>query len=478
MKFIVDNGPHIRDNDNTTKIMKRLLIALLPIIVFAIYKNGIIPYQKGYIDLFEALRPLLLIIIAVITSFVSELLFAIFVLKKAKEDLIDFIKHSYGIFPGLFLALILPINTPFWIVIIGSIFASVVGKMLFGGLGYNIFNPALVGSLFITSSYGHLIASKGGYLNGMELDTITKATPLTNLQTNNFVGTWNELGSHFGSLSDFFFGFIPGSLAETGKVFILLALIYLILTKVIKWRIPIFYLLTVFIMTLIIGITNDMGLWYPLFHLLSGGLMFGAVFMATDPVTSPVTKTGQFIYGISLGILTVVFRFLTSYPEGVLTAILSMNMLVFIIDKIGVQAKINFKRSIIPITILLIIMISLTLLISNRLNTEIDINDKVNIIDIREEENNIIYNVNTDGFYGMINADLFFEDDRLIKINIIKQNESYWQKIEEENYLDKLINAQDDIENIDTVSGATSSSTALKLMVRTVLENYKKKGDD
>ena len=346
--------------------------------------------------------------------------------------------------------------------------------MLFGGFGYNIFNPALIGALFVTTSYGSLISSQGGYLNAMELDTISKATPLTNLGNLGYVDTWQNIGASFGTLWDYFLGFIPGTIGETSKLLILIAMIFLIITKVIKWRIPITYLLTVSIMTFIIGVYNDMGIWYTLFHLLSGGLMFGAVFMATDPVTSPITKIGQVIFGLGLGLLTVIFRFLTPYPEGVLTAILSMNMLVFIIDKIGAKAKFDVKKAILPFSILILLILGTSLYIGYNLKSDQTVkNDKVNIIDINEIDNKIIYKVTTKGFKGLIESEIIFEDDNIKEIKILEQHESYWSEIEDNDYINKLIEGQDKIEDVDTVSGATISSFALKLMVKEVLDNYK-----
>ncbi len=468
MKFIVDNGPHIKDKDNTSKIMKRLLIALLPIIIFSIYKNGIIPYQAGYATFYQALRPLLIIVIASATSLIAEGLFVRLVLHKKGKDLISYIKHSYAIFPGLFLALVLPINTPLWLVLLGALVATIIGKMLFGGFGYNIFNPALIGYLFVTSSYGSLIAARGGYLNNMEIDTISKATPLTNLGNLDYVGTWDTIGSEFGTLWDFFLGFIPGTIGDTSKILILVALLYLIFTKVIKWRIPVIYILTVLVMTTIIGLYNGMGLWYPLFHVLTGGLLFGAVFMATDPVTSPITKNGQVMFALALGLLTVIFRFLTPYPEGVLTAILTMNMLVFILDRIGAKTMFNPKKILLPLSILIVLILGMGIFIANRTTPE----SRVSINDIKVVDDKVVYNVSTRGFVGIIEADILIKQGKIIEINIIRQNESYWSEIDKVGYLDRLINNQADIYNVDTISGVTVTSGALKGLLITVLEDY------
>ena len=294
---------------------------------------------------------------------------------------------------GLFLALTLPLNTPLWLVVVGAFVASFLGKLIFGGLGYNIFNPALVGNLFVIASYGALIASKGGYLNPMELDTIAGATPLTNLSNINYVGTSTKIIGPFGNLLDFLFGLIPGSLGETSKLLIILGFIFLVVTKVIKWIIPTTYVFVVFIMTWLIGNINDMGVWYPTFHILSGGLLFGAVFMATDPVTSPTTKDGQLLFGLGLGLLTVLFRFLTPYPEGVLTSILTMNMLVFIIDRIGAKAKFIKRYRYIPILVMSLIIIGFSIYIGNNMPGESVVDDRFKIINVEETDNLTVYKV-------------------------------------------------------------------------------------
>ncbi len=471
MEFGFDNGPHLKDKDHTAKIMSRLFTALLPIILFAIYKNGLMPFFRGYTDLLGGIKPLLMILLAIFTSVLTEVLYYRFIVKK--DNIRNEIANSFAIFPGLFMALTLPINTPLWLVVLGSFVATFIGKLIFGGFGYNIFNPALVGSIFVIASYGALISSLGGYLNPMEVDTVSGATALSNFSNLGHIGTWDSLVKPFGSISSFLLGFIPGSLGETSKLLIIIGFIYLAITKVIKWIIPVSYVSVVFIMTFIIGTINNINIIYPVFHILSGGLLFGAVFMATDPVTSPTTKGGQLLCGISLGILTVIFRFLTPYPEGVLTSILTMNMLVFIFDKIGSKAKFKIKYRYIPLIVLLITMIGISLFIGNDIKdnkVKPDQSFKINNIDT--EGSKTIYDVSQKGFHGFITAIITIENDKVTNINITKQEETYWSEIENQDYLNKLINNQSNLNNADTISGATISSNALKSMINKVLKDY------
>ncbi|MDD4036311.1 MAG: RnfABCDGE type electron transport complex subunit D [Bacilli bacterium] len=473
-EFKTENGPHIKSNFNTTKMMRHLLIALLPLIIFSIYKNGYLPYSKGYGTLYDVFKPLLLIITGVLTSLISEALFAKFIMDKKDINLKDYLKYSYAIFPGLFLALIVPINTPLSVMIIGSLFATIVGKMLFGGFGYNVFNPALIGNLFISSTYLSVITDLGGYLNKMEVDVTSGATPLSNLQSLNYISTYDKVVSTFGSLGDFFLGFIPGSVAETSALLCLIGLIYLIITKVVKWRIPVIYILTVFVLTSFIGLYNGLGIWYPLFHILSGGLMFGAIFMATDPVTSPTTPYGQVIYALLLGLLTVIFRFLTSYPEGVLTAILTLNMLIFIIDKIGMKARFDNKKIYISLIVILIVMSFTTFYISVNAGSKEKKDDTFKVINVETIDKDTIYTVSHKGSHGPIELVLTFDPttNQIKEIEVLKQSEDVWTQIENNDYLNRLITNQNNIADLDTISGATITSNYLKQLVIKTINHY------
>jgi electron transport complex protein RnfD len=472
MEFGFDSGPHIKDKDNTSKIMSRLSIALFPIIIFSIYKNGISPYLNGYGNFYYAIRPILMFIIAILTSLITEYLYFKFILNR-KDKSIKFVKESYALLPPIFLVLTIPINTPLWLVMLGSFVATFIGKLLFGGFGFNIFNPALVGNLFVMTSYSALIGSRGGYLNAFEVDTIASATPLTNLNALSYTGDFSKIVTPFGSLLDFLTGFIPGSMGETCKILIILAFIFLVATKVIKWIIPTIYVLTVFLMTLIIGGINDIGIWYSLFHILSGGLLFGAVFMATDPVTSPVTKVGQVLFALGLGLLTVLFRFLTPYPEGVLTSILTMNMLAIILDRIGAKAKFKKLYIYIPIAVMSMLILFFSIYIGFNIKKDEKVADsRFKIINIEKNGNTVIYEVNQKGFKSTIEAFVTLKSGTITDIEVTAQHETYWQEIKDQGYLNSLIRNQKDLDNVDVVSGATISSNSFKNMVINILKDY------
>lgn len=467
MKLINKKGTFVKDENSSFKIMRNLFIALLPIILFAFYKNGYVPYSDDKVGVSGLFYPLIFMIIPAFTSFIAELIWIRFVSKNKGYDLVTSLKSSFSIFPGLFLGLILPMNTPLSIVILGAIFATIIGKLVYGGFGKNIFNPALVGRIFIISTYALSITNNGGYLNPSELDAVTKSTPLSNIVEG--IGTYDTLVKPYGSLLDFFVGTIPGAMGETSALLCLIGLIYLLFKKVIKPIIPFTYIITVFLMTFVIGSLNGLGLWYPLFQILSGGLMFGAVFMATDPVTSPVTKIGQVIFGLSLGFLTVVFRFLTPFPEGVLTSILTMNMLVVILDRIGLKAKFDKKYLYIPIVIIILLISSISIYISKSFDK---VNTDFNIISKNKDNNITTYVVTQKGYSSTLKAEVKLEEERVLSYKILEQNDSFYQRIESTNYLDKLLNNQYALDKMDTVSGATITSTALKQMLINTINDY------
>ncbi len=463
-------GTFQKSDENTNNIMKNLILALIPLIIFSFLKNGLVPYLNQDATFIQMLRPIFIILIAVFTSMMSETLYMKFVLKK--DNLRASLKDSYAALPGLFLALTLPLYTPISIVVVGSAIASIIGKMIFGGFGQNIFNPALIGRLFIFSAYGANIISNGGYLNLSELDAVTSATPLSNFSTTN-AWDYDSVVRPYGNLFNFFLGTIPGSLGETSALFAIIGLFILMYKKVIKFIIPITYIATVFVMTFIIGAFHGQYLWFSLFHIFSGGLMFGAIFMATDPVTSPITKKAHILYGFFLGILTVTFRFLTPEPEGVLTSILTMNMFVFIIDKIGIKANFNMKKFIAPLAVSLLLIILIPVYVGYASTKEEDgMDPNFTIINREETDEGVYYEVSQKGYVGNIIASILVDDGKIIEFEIINHNESFWHIISDANYVNVLFEEQDNLETLDTVSNATITSDALKRMLINTLEDY------
>ena len=473
MKFEMKSGPFIRDNDTVSKTMWRLIISLIPIILFSIYKSGYLIYQKGYTNVAGIFYPLIFIIVGMLSSFVTEECYFVIRGKRGKE-LIDSVIKSYGMMPGLFMSLVLPINTPLAILFIGGIVATIIGKIIFGGFGKNIFNPALIGVLFVITCYGALIGAKGGYLNRYEVDAISSATPLTNVKMVETVN-YDNVVKPYGDLSTFLIGFIPGSVGETSSILILIAFVYLACTKTIKWKIPVCYVGTFLLLTIIYTYMVGFESWYILFEVLSGGLLFGAVFMATDPVTSPVTPIGQVLYGICLGIMTFLLRNLTNYPEGVMTSILFMNMFVFMFDKVGSRIYYN-KWYYISFIVILFAFIGSSLYVGEKTikkPEEVVSSDYV-ILSKDTTDDNTIYVVTQKGFGGNIKAKITFNSKNMIGIEILEhyESEDRYNLVMKESFLDTLLNKQHEIDNVDTISGATITSKAIKEMISNTVNDF------
>lgn len=471
MKYNTNIGPYMKAENDTKSMMIRLLISLTPIICFAIFKSFILGFYYTNSSIISLLNPIFLIIFSALSSLMAEGFYFKIIKKNSFKLLIKNISTSYSIIPGILLALLLPINTPIWIVVLGSFVASIIGKMIYGGLGTNIFNPALIGYLIIISMYSSKL---GTFFSAYELDAISGATPLTNLGSIGYLGTYATTVAPYGTLLNFLVGTIPGSIGEVSKILILLAFIYLTMTKTIKWKISVSYVFTVFLITLGISIYFDLGLWFSLFNVLSGGLLFGAVFMATDPVTSPSTNYGQIFYGITLGLITVILRYLTPYPEGVMTSILFMNIFVPLYDKLGVMIKNKEKHLYLFILLFIFLITTTTYFVSNKLDTLKKANAPVKITSIVKNTNYSIYSVEAKGF-GIIKAEIKVSGNTISEIKVIDNSgETKWSEIENNNYIDLLIKEQSNIDNLDTIAGCTYTAKGLKEMIKTVLEEVSK----
>ena len=294
--YSVSSSPHVRSKDTVSRTMLDVVIALSPAALFGIFYFG-----------FGALLTIVLCVGAsVLTEWGYEKLM------KQRSTIHDL----SAVVTGLLLAMNLPSSSPWWMSVMGSVFAILIVKQLFGGLGQNFMNPALGARAFLLISFA-------GLMTDWQVDAVSMATPL---------GIMKEGGSAMPSVMSAFLGTIPGSLGETSAVLLILGGVYLIYRKVISYRIPLVYIATTAIMVLLFGPDgfdlNALG-----YHLFSGGLMLGAFFMATDYSSSPTTAKGQIIMGVGAGVLTALIRLFGGYPEGVSFAILIMNLFVPLIDK-------------------------------------------------------------------------------------------------------------------------------------------------
>ena len=308
MKLTVASSPHIRGNFRTNRIMLDVVRALMPALCVGILMLGI--------------RALIVTLISIASAVLAE--YAYSRITKTRNTVVD----GSAIVTGLLLAMTLPHTVPYWQAALGSVFAIVVVKCLCGGLGQNIFNPALAARALL------LLVWPVGLTRYMGVDGVSAATPLHHM-------VMPALPEE--SLLDMFLGNCPGSIGEISALALLVGGGYLVYRKVISVRIPVAYLGTVAVLTLVFFKTENALSWM-LYSLLSGGVMLGAIFMATDYATSPATSVGQLLYGIGCGALTVFFRYNGIFPEGVTYAILLMNAFVWIIDRYTAPRRFGVKK--------------------------------------------------------------------------------------------------------------------------------------
>lgn len=295
----ISPSPHIHGGDSISKNMYGVLIALIPAFLVSLY--------------FFGLGALIVTLTSVAACVIFEYLIQKFLIKK-EPTLCD----GSALLTGLLLAFNLPANLPIWIIIIGALAAIGIGKMSFGGLGNNIFNPALVGRVFLLISFPAQMTTwpVAGQFPMVYLDGQTGATVLSAMKEGAAVAP---------SCTDMLLGNMGGSLGEVGAIALLLGLAFMLVRRIITWHIPVSVIGTVFVFTGIMYLVDPTQYADPMMHLLSGGLLLGAIFMATDYVTSPMSTNGMLVYGVGIGVLTTVIRLFGAYPEGMSFAILIMN---------------------------------------------------------------------------------------------------------------------------------------------------------
>ncbi|MEW6523610.1 MAG: RnfABCDGE type electron transport complex subunit D [Bacillota bacterium] len=313
---VTSSAPHIVDTLDTRHYMMLVVSALMPVTFAAIY--------------FFGWRALAMILVSYAAGGLTEGLFAAVRNKPV---------HPEGLLvTGLIFALILPPGLPLWVVAVGSAFGVGFGKEVFGGTGRNIFNPALVGRIFLSAAFPALMGGKwqppitgglGGFLR-YQPDAITGATPLSAFRAAGLV-------AH--SYVDLLLGTVPGSMGETFRLGIIVAGLFLVVARVSNWRVPAAFLGSVAVFSAIGHFFMPRQVAPPLFQLLAGGVLFGAFFMATDPVTSPFTRPGKWVFGVALGLLTVLIRGFSTSIEGVAFAIILMNAITPLIDNLSLKAR-------------------------------------------------------------------------------------------------------------------------------------------
>ena len=338
-KLVVGPAPHLGTEDSIPKIMWGVVAALVPALIVAALNFG--------------WYAIAVVAVSVVSAVVTEV--AVQKLRGVPVTISD----GSAVITGILLAMILPPNVPLYIPAMGSIFAIAIAKHAFGGLGCNIWNPALMGRAFLLAAYsGAVVMSKWPVLKGLLVgnilgpDAITRATPCAVLKSAPL-----EFFNHY-AIWDLFIGRIPGSIGETSALALIAGGIFLIVKKYVNWRLPLSYIVTVMIMVTLLPISDGHGgtisIWQggvdwnavmmrAVAHAFAGGLVLGAFFMATDMVTSPLTSKGQVYFGIGCGVLVSVIRLYGGYPEGVCYSILIMNTAVWLIDRVTVPRFFGVK---------------------------------------------------------------------------------------------------------------------------------------
>lgn len=311
LKLIATSSPHIRAAENTRSIMLDVIIAMMPALIWAIVKFGF--------------RALTLTAVSVVGCMFFEWGYRKLMKKPGS------INDLSACVTGILLVLCLPVDAPLWMPVIGTFFAIVIVKQLYGGIGKNFVNPALAGRAFLFFSWTATMTSWAvpKALGGVSVaaDAVTMATPLSILKEG------GDIAAQGYDYLDMFLGFMPGSIGEISALALLIGGAYLLIRKVINWRIPVAFIGTVAVLTFIFPRNGYANLDWMLYNLLSGGLLLGAFFMATDYSSSPVTLNGQLLFGFGCGALTVLIRYFGGFPEGVSFAILIMNLCAWAIDK-------------------------------------------------------------------------------------------------------------------------------------------------
>ena len=315
MKFAFKPSPSYRTQQSTSGIMRDVTLCLLAVLTFSIIWYGV-TYGAAY-----GLRVFLMALFAVLAAEITEVIWFKATGKDWKE-----IFHSYGWVTALILVLITRLNVSYYAVIVCTIVAIVFGKMVFGGFGQNIFNPAAFGEALLMNTFSASVNA----------DITTGATPITTIKASGWVmdsSLFQEFLTQFGGVKSFFLGNYPSVIGASCALLLILCFIYLLWKKDIDWHLSVSYLVTVFVVSLIIGLVKGAGFEYGVFNVISGGVLFGAVFMMTDPVSTPVTVAGRVVFGVCTACLTLVIRWKSNLPDGVLFSILLMNMLTPAIDK-------------------------------------------------------------------------------------------------------------------------------------------------
>lgn len=501
MKFTFNASPNLRQSQSTKQIMLELTIALLAVFGFSlIYYNSV--FGSSY-----AIQEIKLMLLSLLVALITEIAFSFFTKKDKTFDLNyvkTFLSGSFGWVTAIILTLMCPISIPPYALAVATFFSIFFAKLVFGGFGSNIFNPAAVGRAVIFAAF-----------MGVTTDVVTGATP-TGVIASEY--NWlvvnpemiQEMMNEIGGISTLFKGWYPGAMGETSALVILIIGVILAYRQVIDWRVPVVYLGSIFVLTAGVAVMRGVGsyeglpgfIWYPLVHILTGGVVFGAVFMLTDPVTSPTSAQGRCIFALGAAIFTVLIRIKANLPEGCLYSILLMNMLTPMIEK-GLEGKqlALRKKATIIFGVVALVGLGSVLLAGSVIEAKepapkvfINTSDKdvnkfeAKIVSKEKQDGGLVlYKVDAQGYASLEKADQFNSFDILVNekdatiVSVVPtkvvDTEYVGDKIMDTAFLDqfknKKLSDKVEVEVNDAVTGATFSS---KSTVRAVEEVRKDLG--
>lgn len=355
--FVLKDGPFLKSKQKVSHIELTWLYSLGILFLFAWTKNGIHPFLNHNMSLKEMLLPFFLLGITFIISTIT-----FFTTKKIKHDRIYLFEIIHLIVSSLILVLLLPIQVPIYVLIFGSVIMAILE--CFDKIK-KYMNPIVISILIVIMATSILTSTPNIYYNAYEQKNLEAISMPSLIDHNHLVG-YQQLVQPYGKIKNFAIGNVPGALGATSIILLSIIFLYLVYKKNIKWEITLTYLFTIFIMSSFIGNLSHFGYWYPIYQILSGGVMFVAIVLATNNISTPVTPIGKILYGLGLGILTILFRYFTPCYEAALLSVLLMSFLNSILDRIGSIARFHFEKSIPFFLSLWVLMIGISVFIGTK----------------------------------------------------------------------------------------------------------------
>lgn len=455
-------SPSIRGKASTQKIMHYLLACLVVVFGYSLYVLYNL-YNMQYV-----IHAVLLLMVSLITSLVIECGFAKFYKINIKKHLLN----SFPWITSFILVLSIPVSTDLYPMFIATVFSILIAKLLFGGFGQNIFNPAAVGRVVLLQSFGAVVAK----------DIVVGATPIASVAANNWTiasGQMDMFLQPFGGWMGMLSGMHAGSMGETAVVVILLCGLFLVWKQAIDYRIPLAYFVSILMFNLIIGCVAGLDSSFAIFSLLSGGVVFAGVFMLTDPVTSPVHPVGKLIFSVGAAFLTVLIRFMANTPGGVMFAILIMNMLVPTIDNLlaGNQVRV-LKKAISALAVIFVLFCGGSYLIGNSLEV-VKIEPNAKLVDKKIEGDMNIFvidaiGLNKEGFNRVV-ISIDSKNNVIADVKIDKSDDTpdFVEMVNKSGLLEAYKGKTLDNVKVDVVSGASYTQSAVENAVKLAISTYK-----